>query len=460
MANSPRGQLTAELTPFMSFAIFLDGTEVEDGADTVDEALPLATGEETMTCRAAVAGALVALAIGTTGCSEPYEFPDWTIPVPEGTPIIERSVLPIEERTEQITLVADLVIGAEGTDPNYLFNFGLVEKDVAVDRQGRMYVVDGISRRVQVFDASGTYLQTLGREGQGPGEFGRPPAQVTVADGRVFVAENFGGTLQEWNADGAHVGRREMGDIRRFQELEGTTAGDFIVAHDVDIPGERYRWNVRISRLSRDGESVIFEKADAELPLRPSARNPDVMVPPSIMLGRFRPVFASSASGAVYLSAADEYQVLALDETGTARWALRVPWDRREATEEEIDEALAALRERRSNAREGVAIEVTRDDVAVLGPHPSVSRMEVDGHGHLYVFPYGDPFSSESNVPVDVYSAAGELLFSGLLGVDGGEASAPRSWRAAFDDYVYRIGDDEQSGEEALFRYRLVEPFE
>ncbi len=54
-------------------------------------------------------------ALVLTACTPaPLEFPDWTIPVPEGTKIIEYAAVPMEERIERIELVEDLAIGQRG----------------------------------------------------------------------------------------------------------------------------------------------------------------------------------------------------------------------------------------------------------------------------------------------------------------------------------------------------------
>ena len=60
--------------------------------------------------------ALVVLpAILPSGCSEHLEFADWTIPVSEGTGLVEYRVVSLEEREAHIELQRDLVIrGAFG----------------------------------------------------------------------------------------------------------------------------------------------------------------------------------------------------------------------------------------------------------------------------------------------------------------------------------------------------------
>jgi len=73
-------------------------------------------------------------------------------------PILEDLVLNLEE---------ELSIGHED-DANYAFS------DVGgldIDEEGNIYVLESRNRRVQIFDKNGTYLRTIGRKGQGPGEF-------------------------------------------------------------------------------------------------------------------------------------------------------------------------------------------------------------------------------------------------------------------------------------------------
>ncbi len=135
-------------------------------------------------------------------CAEPLEFADWTIPVPEGTRIIEYVAVPIEERTERIELVEDLVIGERGDDDNYrLYN----ATGAKVDAEGNHYVLDAGNFRVQVFDRDGDYVRTLGGQGQGPGEFTRP-RELVLAGNRVVVVDSGNRRFSFWTLDGKPLG--------------------------------------------------------------------------------------------------------------------------------------------------------------------------------------------------------------------------------------------------------------
>ncbi|HEX5804030.1 MAG TPA: 6-bladed beta-propeller [Azospira sp.] len=89
-------------------------------------------------------------------------------------------------------------IGKRGSGPGE-FN---LPRDVAIGKDGRLYVVDGGNFRVQVFDASGKYLQAFGTVGKQLGNFARPKEIATDAEGNVYVVDAAFGNFQIFNADG------------------------------------------------------------------------------------------------------------------------------------------------------------------------------------------------------------------------------------------------------------------
>jgi len=69
-----------------------------------------------------------------------------------------------------LDLEEGLSIGKEDDD-NYMF-FRIA--DIKVDVDGNFYVLEYGNKRVQKFDRDGNYVCTMGREGEGPGEFMMP----------------------------------------------------------------------------------------------------------------------------------------------------------------------------------------------------------------------------------------------------------------------------------------------
>ena len=86
----------------------------------------------------------------------------------------------------EATLVPELSIGEVDGAEEYLF--GQIAL-FAVDDNLSLYVLDRQAQHVRVFDSAGTYVETLGGPGEGPGEFGIADAVAVLPDGRVAVRD-------------------------------------------------------------------------------------------------------------------------------------------------------------------------------------------------------------------------------------------------------------------------------
>ena len=84
------------------------------------------------------------------------------------------------------TLVPEVSIGELHGPEEYLF--GSIGS-IAVDDDRNVYVLDTQAQHVRVFDSAGVYLRTLGRRGEGPGEFRFAEAVALLPDGRLVVRD-------------------------------------------------------------------------------------------------------------------------------------------------------------------------------------------------------------------------------------------------------------------------------
>ncbi len=369
---------------------------------------------------------LVALALAVTSLSactsEPLVFPDWTIRVPEGIPVIEYAAVPMEERTERIELVEDLVITGGET--------GFYRPtDIAVDSQGRIFVADIGHRIVQVFNVEGEFLHSIGRRGQGPGEF-EWPGRIAIAGGSLVVNDYVNQRFSHWSLGGEHIEDHDLGRMVEFTLLDSLPDGSLAVSFD------DYRSDVQvIAHYSADGEEIGRYLELASFPTPPVTDR--IPIDQNRMMA-----FAVSPDGGIYLTDKVEYQLLALDAEGNPEFGLRVAWDRQPYTQGDIERRMEPMKDRR------MASEFDWPDKWI-----ALAEIHVDGHGHLYVFP-AEHLRNRKEVtewPVDVYSAEGERVFSGLM--------SREYWSAAWEDFVYVIGTDPESEEHRVTRYRLVEPF-
>lgn len=75
-------------------------------------------------------------------------------------------------------------------------------RDVAVGKNGNLYVVDGGNFRVQVFDRNGGYLRSFGGVGRQLGNFARPKEIAVDRDGNVYVVDAAFGNFQIFDPEG------------------------------------------------------------------------------------------------------------------------------------------------------------------------------------------------------------------------------------------------------------------
>ena len=96
----------------------------------------------------------------------------------------------------------ELSIGVVEGDENYIFNNPRI---VRVNDAGDIYVFDAGDTRIQVYDQDGQYLRTIGRQGQGPGEYGRLVYFDVNGAGDIFVNDPMNRRVTLFNKDGGYL---------------------------------------------------------------------------------------------------------------------------------------------------------------------------------------------------------------------------------------------------------------
>jgi len=121
-------------------------------------------------------------------CTSVGEKEGWTGKIEEedGIEVIYNPEEPLYGEID-LELEEDLVIGGgEEFDENY--NFRRISA-IEVDDEGNILVLDYSDCRIQKYDKEGKYLRTIGRKGEGPGEFQRPSRTYLAPDGKLYVNE-------------------------------------------------------------------------------------------------------------------------------------------------------------------------------------------------------------------------------------------------------------------------------
>jgi DNA-binding beta-propeller fold protein YncE len=74
--------------------------------------------------------------------------------------------------------------------------------NIAVDSRGQLYVSDFGAYRIQVYDAEGRFLRSIGQYGDNYGEFARPKGVAVDRENRVYVVDAAGQHVQIFDETG------------------------------------------------------------------------------------------------------------------------------------------------------------------------------------------------------------------------------------------------------------------
>jgi len=104
--------------------------------------------------------------------------------------------------------------------------FGVIA-DIEIDAQGNVYLLDSQLSEVKIYSDDGEYLRSIGREGEGPGEFRRPGAMFFTDEGNVAVAQFMPGKIVVLTPEGDPVGDFPIPvpEDGGFQMIQGASAG-------------------------------------------------------------------------------------------------------------------------------------------------------------------------------------------------------------------------------------------
>jgi len=117
-------------------------------------------------------------------------------------------------KTPILELKEDLSIGGPEAKGQDVFDrIG----EFVVDDVGNFYISDRMDYHVKVFDGSGRYLRTVGRRGQGPGEFdGLGTLSIVGTTGELAVANVLKRCLTFFKTDGTYVRDLHFEEPRTF----------------------------------------------------------------------------------------------------------------------------------------------------------------------------------------------------------------------------------------------------
>lgn len=336
-------------------------------------------------------------------------------------------------------LEEDLSIANE-EDENYVF-YRL--RDIQVDTNGNIYVLDSGNHRLQVFNKNGNYLRTIGKKGQGPGEFNTPSfMSLDKETGNILLTDR-SMTVQIFDEKGQYIDKSiHLAELLRdfYVDSYGSIWGEFI------LPG--LDENHSIKKVSSTGET---EKTIAEIPYYTNR----------IKLSHLKAGYTANIGGYffthgyeydLFISKIDhdtfiygnskEYELVVVDETGKTLFRIR---------KDETPEKITKNEEERIKNR--IIGEIAKKgyfepDISIEFPEqkPYFFSILTDSRGRIYV--RKNPISRESDEThiYDMFSKDGYFLSRIII---------PIFPDVILDGYLYTCYENEKTGEELVKRYRI-----
>ncbi len=251
--------------------------------------------------------------------------------------------------------------------------------DVLGDEAGRVYLLDSQLKQILVYAEDGTHLDTLCREGEGPGELSQPGGMfwweedvIAVTSGRIggldliTAGGDPAGTIVLCDEDGERmmIGYGKCSGTDEYLVLNGNMGtGNAMAMRSEQVMDTFRRDGRRIARLLEHTTEIsldpyVFDEGAATEPWSG---------------------WAVAPNGWFY-SAPDRahYEIVSLDATGRERLRFVREFESLARSDESLDEM-------RANVLDQVATYFPDAEAILLDHHRDVRNIQVGHDGHLWV---------------------------------------------------------------------------
>jgi hypothetical protein len=322
-------------------------------------------------------------------------------------------------------LKEDLRLGGDPAKEASYFPKGA---QLAVDAAANLYVTDRGNRRVQMFDKNGAFVRTVGRQGQGPGEYSYPSGVQFDADGNVWV--DAGSKWVVFSKDGLFLKNIVVGKFMQ-QRMLGP-GGSFIgTTQPSAAQGDPKHELVRVEPDGKNFRTVAEFRGELSRVKRAISYH---WYSSSIL-------FAPMGQDAFVYGFSDEYRLYAADAEGKTTLVM---------TKDEKPQSISGSEkdETRKNGVWAVTGSNNPEEGIFFPDHrPYFRRLIADDAGRIYVFRFKSILEKDASMRVDVFSRDGIYLYRMTW------AFWPDAIRSGF---LYEVREDPETSEYLVIRQKIT----
>lgn len=273
---------------------------------------------------------------------------------------------------------------------------------IVADDRGNAYVLDQESNNIKVFSKSGELLRTIGRQGQGPGEFRNPASIFFRPDGNIGVMQMMPNRISVLTPLGLGVEDMFLPGLPSagFQAVErAMPQGDHLIVsgRTSQFQGGKVQQSFFLSKLDAGGRELVrLHERNVSMSLS------SMVVDEEQIQGA--PRWAADEQGRVYaLIDFRDYRIHMWGPEGRLERIIEREYQPHRRTEDEKRRLIERLSEMQ---QPGVEIHFEIDDF-----ERAVDRLEVRNDGSLWAFPKvpADRLPDGSIALVDEFDESGRF---------------------------------------------------
>ena len=321
----------------------------------------------------------------------------------DGIKVVYNPLNPVKSRRSSFNMILkeDLVIGTDEENKDYHFE---IISDIKADDEGNIYVVDEQAHSIMVFNKDGNCLKTIGRKGQGPGEF-IYPTEITIIEDKIVVYS--GNRISYFTLEGNFINSKQ---ILMFGRIVVDSKGN-ILSQWPGPPGKEF-FKLFLRKFNSEGK-LIHQIAESTEKV-PSPNEKRDAFPKTIL-------FTVRKDDAVVWAATDQYELNIVDGNGKVFLKIKKEFNPVELTEE-IKQRVIAYRGR------------TEDQYSFPKNLPPIRYIYADDNNRIFVCTYES--QGEDKYLYDVFDEDGRYV----------EKVAMRGLPMFFKNgYLYCRGEDENN---------------
>ncbi len=363
---------------------------------------------------------------------------DWTGTIEEkdGVIVVKNPLEPLYGELN-LDLKKDLSIG-NNDDENYLF---YDVSAIALDSFENIFVLDAGNHRIQKFDKDGMYRRTIGRKGQGPGEFMRLSSVFIDENDYLFVSEKT--RIQIFNSSGEY--QRGILLKNTINEFFVDCDGNFISYMNLRDEKDSKKYIIKL-----DSRGNIAEKMTVFTDVKAVQKKNDAGITFTLKVyhqyNYWPYLFPVSDKEFIYAYPA-EYALFLMNTAGELILEIYKSEPHHAISRAEKDFIINGIEENLSRRGRKVPKDVLEAACQFPLHRPFFNWIFVDDNGRIYLRKADSVLEAKKDIEFDMFSKDGYYLYRFSL------SFSPEYIK---NGYIYDINTSEETGDVKIIRYKVT----